>query len=314
MSTETQTVETFSEASMVAGRAKAIQSLNATVAEIAPTNIPVLIFGESGTGKHVYARLIHRLSSQSDSKFTKLNCSTADPAREFAEFSPRIRQSISLPQTIFLDALDELDLAGQRALLSVLPDAFSESQPDSFPVRIVSSTAKDLEAVVKSGHFRKELYFRVAGVCLRLPALRERKEDIEPMLEFFLRESSKALNKPVPVLDRQTLEILMGYDWPGNIRELENLARKMVALGETRFVAAEFQKPPQPARPVSFSTVRPSLKIAARAASREKERELILDALDRTKWNRKRAAQDLRISYKALLYKLKQIGSSETGE
>ncbi len=205
-------------------------------------------------------------------------------------------------------------MTGQRSLLSVLPDAFSEPSLDSRTTRIVSSTARDLEASVKAGQFRKELYFRVAGVCLRLPPLRERREDIEPLLEFLLRESCRTLNKPAPVLDRQTLEILVGYDWPGNIRELENLARKMVALGDTRFVAVEFQKPVSTARPVSFSTARPSLKIAARAASREKERELILDALERTKWNRKRAAQDLRISYKALLYKLKQIGSTESGE
>jgi len=314
MSTETQTLDIPFKANLVAGRAKAIQSLNATVLEIAPTNIPVLIVGESGAGKQVYARLIHRLSAHSDLKFTKLSCSALDPARGLTELQSYLQPSGSQPQTVFLDALDELDFAGQRALLSVLPDAFSESLPDSSPARIVSSTSRDLEAAVKAGHFRKELYFRVAGVCLRLPPLRERREDIEPLLEFFLRESSRTLNKPAPPLDRRTLEILMGYDWPGNIRELENLARKMVALGETRFVAVEFQKPSLAARPVSFSTARPSLKIAARAASREKERELILDALDRTKWNRKRAAQDLRISYKALLYKLKQIGSSETGE
>lgn len=314
MSIETQTLDILSEANLVAGRAKTMQSLNATVVEIAPANIPVLIVGESGTGKQVYARLIHRLSSHADAKFTKVSCSALDPARGFAELQSCFQPSASQSQTVFLDALDELDLPGQRALLSVLPDAFSESFPDFSPARIVSSTSRDLEAVVKAGHFRKELYFRVAGLCLRLPPLRERREDIEPLLEFFLRESSRTLNKPAPPLDRQTLEILMGYDWPGNIRELENLARKMVALGEMRFVTVEFQKPLPSARPVTFSTARPSLKIAARAASREKERELILDALDRTKWNRKRAAQDLRISYKALLYKLKQIGSSETGE
>jgi two-component system response regulator AtoC len=314
MSAETQTLDMALEANLVAGRAKAIQSLNATVAEIAPTSIPVLIVGESGTGKQVYARLIHRLSAHSGAKFTRLSCSALDPSSVLTELKACLQPFVSPPQTVFIDALDELDLAGQRSLLSVLPDALSDSFVDPCPARIVSSTTRDLEAAIKAGQFRKELYFRVAGVCLRLPPLRERREDIEPLLEFFLRESSKTLNKPAPALDRQTLEILMGYDWPGNIRELENLARKMIALGDARFVAGEFQKPSQAARPVSFSTARPSLKIAARAASREKERELILDALERTKWNRKRAAQDLRISYKALLYKLKQIGSSETGE
>ena len=314
MSTETQTADITFEGCAIAGHSKAIHTLNATILEIAPTHIPVLIVGESGTGKQVYARLIHKLSSHPASPFTKVNCAAMSPAHLAGELQARLESPETSPQTIFLDALEELDSVGQRSLLSVLPDAFSELSPTSCPVRLISSTTRDLEGSTKTGQFRKELYFRIAGVCLRLPSLRERRQDIEPLLEFFLRECSKTLNKPVPVLDRGTLEILMGYDWPGNIRELENLARKMVVLGESHFVAAEFQKQPVVSRPSSFLLGRPSLKVASRAASREKERELILDALERTKWNRKRAAQDLRISYKALLYKLKQIGSHESGE
>jgi two-component system response regulator AtoC len=180
-------------------------------------------------------------------------------------------------------------------------------------MRIISSSVRNLESDIEEGRFRKELYFRINGVCLRLPPLRERKEDIVALLQHFLRKHAEDTGKVVPGLDQETLDALIGYDWPGNIRELENLARNMVALGNTP-LAASTVRDKWSAR---ISTPCPdrnlSLKTAAKAASREKERELILEALERTKWNRKRAARELQISYKALLYKLKQIGTSGTG-
>src|SRR6202022_2159055 len=158
-----------------------------------------------------------------------------------------------------------------------------------------------------------ELYFRLSGVCLRLPPLRERKEDIAPLLEHFLAKHALLLKKIVRSVDAQTMQALMAYDWPGNIRQLENFARKVVVLGSCDFAVGDL-KMSGTARPPSLKIERTdSLKVAAKAASRQREREMILETLERTRWNRKRAARELQISYKALLYKLKQIGCEEYG-
>jgi two-component system response regulator AtoC len=142
---------------------------------------------------------------------------------------------------------------------------------------------------------------------LRLPALRERKEDIPALLDYFLTKHAAQLRKPAPAIAEDVLELLQGYHWPGNIRELENLAKKIVAFGQAKTALADLRMEPQKtARAVEISSSR-SLRNASRAASRRTEQELILKALERTRWNRKRAAQELQISYKALLYKLKQI-------
>lgn len=306
-------LELSSDPSFVAGGAELLRSLNATVLEIARTAIPVLIVGESGTGKEVYARLLHWLSGCAEGPLKKVNCSLFDAVQLLRHFQAD-SSGISMPLSggsLFLDGIDELEPSCQRVLLSVLSD--SEAQRESAAAtRLISSSSRDLENVVKAGHFRKELYFRLNGVCLRLPPLRERKEDIRALSEHFLQKHALALHKAAPALSPEVMETLTAYDWPGNIRELENLARNMVALGNVETALQEIRvnrtDPTPPPRPgPSFS-----LKNAARAASRQRERELILEALERTKWNRKRAARELQISYKALLYKLKQIGSTGT--
>jgi two-component system response regulator AtoC len=161
---------------------------------------------------------------------------------------------------------------------------------------------------MRAGRFREELYFRLNGVCLRLPPLRHRREDIAALAEFFLAKYAGLFQRPQPALSAQGLRALQEHSWPGNIRELENSMKKTVILGENVFQSAEASV--VPASPVG-KTNGISLKEAARAASRQAEREMILKALARTRWNRKRAAVELRISYKALLYKLKQIGPEE---
>lgn len=303
------TLELSSEPGFVAGGAESMRSLNATVLEIARTAIPVLIVGESGTGKEVYARLLHRLSGCAEGPLKKVNCSLFDAVQLLRQFQAD-SGGISMPLSggsLLLDGIDELDPSCQRVLLSLLSD--SEAQRESAAAtRLISSSSRDLENVVKAGHFRKELYFRLNGVCLRLPPLRERKEDVRALGEHFLQKHALALHKAAPALSPEVLETLAAYDWPGNIRELENLARNMVALGNVEMALQEIRvNRANPMPPASFS-----LKNAARAASRQRERELILEALERTKWNRKRAARELQISYKALLYKLKQIGSTGT--
>jgi two-component system, NtrC family, response regulator AtoC len=295
----------------VVGCSPAIQTLNAMVEEVALTSIPVLLVGESGTGKEVYGRAIHRLSKQGQWALKKVNCRAVDQGEFLALLkSDLLKSPEDGRQTLFLDGIDELDLGSQRALLSLLPDGENEDN-GSKCVRIIASTSRNLEMEIESGRFRRELYFRINGVCLRLPPLRDRKEDILVFMEHFLAKHAAELERQVPVLSDQETEILMTHDWPGNLREMENLARKIVVLGDSRRAIEELRARPRLEPTLAEEPRGSSLKVAARAASRRTERDLIAKALERTHWNRKRAAQELQISYKSLLYKIKQTGLVE---
>ncbi len=307
------TDETTQDSGFVYGESPVIKSLNSMIAEIAQTDIPVLIVGETGTGKEVYARLIHRLSGAPGGQPRKINCGVAEEGRIVSEFHEVFQREAGREEvgSVFLDGIDELDLATQRVLLSVLSESEWNRQAKPAKLRLISVATKQMDAEVESGRFRRELYFRLDGVCLRLPALRERKEDIAGLTEYFLRKHSRELQKKSLILDEASLEALAAYHWPGNIRELENVARKMVAVGSVEDALAELRAARIQAVKGGEKSPVSSLKVAAKAASRERERELILDALQRTKWNRKRAARELQISYKSLLYKIKQIEGPE---
>jgi two-component system, NtrC family, response regulator AtoC len=307
----------------VYGQGADLQSLNVLAAEIAGTDIPVLLVGESGTGKDVYARLIHRLSGADDNSFVRISCGALDPRQILSEVREAFQSDgdglESSRKTLFLDGVHELDSACQRLLLSLLPDGGERKDVVRTLPRIISSTSCNFEKEIEAGRFRLELYFRINGVILRLPALRERKEDIPDLLECFIIRSARELGKTAPEIDREARKLLFSYNWPGNIRELENVARKVVAVGKTDLAIADL-------RVASSTTARAgeprsaehalgseadvlSLKVVARAASLRAEKELILRALEQTHWNRKRAARNLQISYKSLLYKIKQIGA-----
>ena len=294
-------------------------NLNAMAAEIARTDIPVLIFGESGSGKDAYARLIHRLSPQGNSQLRKINCSAFQPGDLLSHANETMGAASNVETfgSVYLDNLQELDLAAQRVLLSQLPDSESAVSKDEPSARFISSTTRNLESEVAAGRFRSELYFRLNGACLRLPALRERTEDIPVLAEYFLNKHSTLMKKKAPPLSNKVIQTLTAYHWPGNIRELENLLRKIVVLGDVQIALNDL-------RNSSIVTSKPaivahgaSLKVAARAASKHAERELIMHALEHTRWNRKRAARELQISYKSLLYKIKQMeafqGDRENG-
>jgi DNA-binding NtrC family response regulator len=291
------------------GCGSAMRNLNAMVAEIAPTCIPVLIMGECGTGKDAYARLIHRLSQETGAAFQKINCAAFESADLFSQLNDQTREHHGERAcgTVYLDSVQDLELQGQRALLSSLPDDESNGNGLGLRPRVISSANASLEPEVEAGRFRRELYFRINGACLRLPSLRERKEDIPALLEYFLSKHAGASHKEVPSLETTTLGILTAYSWPGNIRELENLALKMITFGDVHVALNEFQLRHNVSQKLQQNLGVPSLKVAARAASRQAERELIMQALERTRWNRKRAAQELQISYKSFLYKLKSI-------
>ncbi len=295
----------------VYGHSAAVQRLNTIVGEIARTNIPVLLMGESGTGKEVYGRLIHRLSKYCHAPLKKLSCRALEPGEFLSQLKCGLRGNGEGPEegmrTLFLDGIDELDLACQKVLLSLLPDGEIDEN-SHHGVRLITSTSRNLEKDIESGKFRRELYFRINGVCLHLPPLRDRREDILVLLEHFLAKQAAELGREVPMVSDKEMELLGTHDWPGNVRELENLARKIAVFGDSRKAIDELREMPKleptlPEEPRSFS-----LKVAARAASRRAERDMISKALERTHWNRKRAAQELQISYKSLLYKIKQTG------
>jgi DNA-binding NtrC family response regulator len=294
------------------GLGPAMQALHDMVREIAQTDIPVLITGECGVGKDAVARLIHRLSPRKEDPFHKLNCASLE-----VELLPRQTRNTSgnpssaaLHGTVYLDNIQELDAVAQRAVLSYLCEAEDNDLGLAQEVRVISSASSNLELEIELSRFRRELYLRLNGTCLRIPPLRERMEDIPILAEHFLGKHSAALKKSAPAWTESARTTLREYHWPGNLRELENFTRRAVLFGDFQIALNELRPPgngPIPAQPSPSS----SLKTAARAASKKAERELILQALERTHWNRKRAARDLQISYKSLLYKIKQIGVSE---
>lgn len=319
--TEIRTAATKEGLCFVAGVSPSMLALESIVAEIAPTNIPILLVGEIGTGKETFAQYIHQRSERRDEGLTKIACASMKDEAFSAELGLYANGSgnerANSIGTLLFDEISELSPACQRNLLYALPEEEANPNAGQVTARVISTTNQNLEEETRAGRFRSELFYRINGVCLRLPPLRERREDIPRLAEFFLAKHAARFGRTRISLSAQTLQIFSEHSWPGNIRELENVVKKMVALGDDRIVASEFSVVPSASRAISALAAGGantySLKAAARAASREAERELILKALARTRWNRKKAAQDLQISYKSLLYKLKQIGLPETG-
>ncbi len=304
------------ETNWISGVSAAMQTLEGVLCEIASTDIPVLLVGESGTGKEMLATRLHQLSTHCHEPLRRIPCVSMDQGALSAELGLNSNGSSSKPPvrgTVFFDEISELDAACQRYLLGILPDGDGCARRGMMDARVVATTNKNLDEEMRAGRFRSELYYRINGICLRLPALRDRKEDIPLMVEFFTRKHALRLGRPCPSVSPQTLEVFLSYSWPGNIRELENMVKKIVALGDKNLAAMELVNPaPEPIKNRVPEARSYSLKAASRAASRETERELILKTLARTRWNRKRAAQEMQISYKSLLYKLKQIGFEDS--
>lgn len=293
------------------GESPAIRSVNEIVGQVLTTPISVLLVGESGTGKEAYARLIHGLSSEPSRQMEKVRCASPEPGQMLSQvkscLQPVEKNNQTDIGTLFLDGVDEIDLGSQRMLVSVLPDDGEDASGER-RMRLISSSSLNLDREMALGRFRPDLYFRISGVCLWLPPLRERREDIPEFISRFLTKHAAEQRRRSPQISTGEMDVLISYDWPGNIRELGNLARKIVALGNPRVVIAELAKRSQTVEPSGKPTETSSLKSAARAAARLAERHLIQQALERTHWNRKRAALELQISYKSLLYKIKQTG------
>lgn len=297
------------KADFVAAASPGMRSVEAVMREVAQSEVPVLLLAEPGVGKKATARRVHDLSRHGKQSFRVIACARLG-AEEFADSGDV--SSFMGAGTVFLEEIAELSSEGQAWLLQALGKGHASSAQSEGLARLICGSSRDLEAEVGAGNLREDLYYRISGICLRLPPLRQRREDIPVLMEHFLRKHGRDFQRAVPVLSEETCRLFMEYSWPGNVRELENAARAIVALGDET-VAMGGLRAMLLRHDLGSNGNRVSLKQAARAASREAEKEMILRALTRTRWNRRRAAQDLQISYKALLYKLKQMGCSELG-
>jgi len=287
------------------GVSPSMRAVEAVIRELAQSDVPVLLLAEEGAGKRTIARRIHESSWLSKEEFRIVGCATlsADSVEKVGD------DELFRPGTVLLEEIGDLNPICQVKMLEIL-QKLGENGNGRMHARLSCSSVRDLEAEMRSGRFREDLYYRISGVCLRLPPLRQRKEDIADLMSLFLAKYAEDFHRPMPVLSAHTQQLFHDYAWPGNIRELEDAARAIVALGDEAVAMGGLRAMLMKSER-TISGERVSLKQAARAASREAEKELILKVLTRTRWNRRRAAQELQISYKALLYKLKQIGGAE---
>lgn len=312
--------------SVVYGRSAAMQVVRDKVQKVAGTNIPVLIQGENGTGKEILAQILHLRAPWLDGPFVKVSCpaipSTLLESELFgyekgaftgAYGSKPGRVEMAHRGTLFLDEIGELDLGLQAKLLQLLQDGqfcrIGAQEDKKVEARMVCATNRSLEREIEIGTFRQDLFYRINVVNMRLPPLRERREDIPDLIDYFLATYSEAFKCSVQPISPQLLQLLQQFHWPGNIRQLENLVKRYVILGSEEAVSSDLAGPAPnyfgPEIPLDGSV---SLKKITRDAVQDLERRIILKALQANRWNRKQAARTLKISYRALLYKIRQAG------
>ena len=339
------------------GTSEKMREVRDLIARVADTDVTVLIRGESGTGKERVARAIHAASPRRPRTFVKVNCA-ALPSElleselfgfERGAFTGAIQHKpgkfeFAHEGTMFLDEISEMHRPLQSKLLQVLQDGefarLGGRQDVHVDVRILAATNRDLEVAVAEGQFREDLFFRLNVVCITLPPLRQRRDEIPILTDRFLAQYAEHYNKPPIALASDTLRLFAEYEWPGNVRELENLLKRAVILGSDESIRRDLgdtiagrrrlaspipalqATAPPPFMPAGATGAAPaavapgapppapacsgSLKDIARHAAREAERELIHRTLQQTRWNRREAAEILGVSYKALLYKIKE--------
>jgi DNA-binding NtrC family response regulator len=292
----------FPRVPLLEATSPSMRAVVTVIRELAHNSVPVLLIGEHGTGKQSIARQIHRNSGGPDEKFYVKSCRDLQPDFLIPDFGGA---------TLYLDEVGDLSAACQKELSELLAGQGTNGSA-RMATRIICGSSRDLEADVRSGSFREDLYYRLSGVCLRIPPLRQRREDIPQLIAFFLERYTSTYRCQFPSLSAATEQLFTEYAWPGNLPQLESAVRAIVAVGNESVAMTGLRSLlTQPDGRTNGEKL--SLKETSRAASREAEKELILKVLNRTRWNRRRAAQELQISYKALLYKLKQIGYGEYG-
>ncbi|MBI2216249.1 MAG: sigma-54-dependent Fis family transcriptional regulator [Candidatus Rokubacteria bacterium] len=300
------------------------------VEQAARADVTVLICGETGAGKEIIARAIHANSPRKRAPFVKVNC--AAMPRELLESElfghekgaftgahqrKPGRFELADGGTIFLDEIGEVHPALQAKLLHVLQDGeFSRvggRHNVTVNVRVVCATNRDLAKEVAAGRFREDLFYRVNVINVVVPPLRERREEIPGLVGYFVDRYARQFNLPGRELSGDAVEAFLSYPWPGNIRELENFIKRMIVLQDLTLPKMLVAPPPAgvptPSQPESFSAAKGlSLKEISRRAVLEAEREVICRALEQCRWNRVKTAKMLKISYRALLYKIKDMG------
>jgi two-component system response regulator AtoC len=336
-------VRTEVDSLLLGGDNPKMRDIQEIIEQVADTDITVLVRGESGTGKEVVARALFQLGNRRSRPFVKVNCAalpselleselfgfekgafTGAQKRKLGKFEYANRG------TIFLDEISEMAPGLQAKLLQVLQDGeFSRLGGESdvrVDARIIAATNRNLEDAVKKGEFREDLYYRLNVVTIQIPPLRDRIDAVPLLVEHFLGMYNEQYNKSLEKLSDETTQLLMDYHWPGNVRELENMIKRMVVLGNEKAVLQELTQ----REPVRASTADDDefdlaalgagfsngqeldLKAISKRASQIAEKTVIERVLGQTRWNRKEAATRLQISYKALLYKMKENGLSDS--
>ncbi len=332
------------ELMLLTGDNPKMREIRDIIEQVADTDITVLIRGESGTGKEVVARTLFQLSGRRNQPFVKVNCA-ALPSElleselfgfEKGAFTGAQKRKLGKFEyanhgTIFLDEISEMHPSLQAKLLQVLQDGeFSRLGSESdvhVDTRIIAATNRNLEEAVADGSFREDLYYRLNVVTVHLPPLRDRRDAIPLLVDQFLKKNNEQYHKNLTQLSAETNEIFGKYHWPGNVRELENLVRRMVVLGNEEAVVEEIklsgsrhQASAEASNSLDLSALGADfsneqgvdLKAISRRAAQIAEKGVIEKVLQATRWNRKEAAERLQISYKALLYKMKENGLSQS--
>jgi two-component system response regulator AtoC len=303
-----------------------MRALRERLAKISGANVPVLIHGESGTGKDIIARMIHATSPWKTGPWVKVNC-PAIPGTlleselfgyEKGAFTGAYgmkpgRVEMAHRGTLFLDEISELDMALQSKLLQLLQDGqfcrIGAQEDKKVEVRVVCATNRKLEEEIAAGAFRADLFYRINVVNLYMPALRERASDIPQLVNYFLEYYNRKFNARANPLSAELMSALKKYHWPGNVRELENLMKRYVILGTEESISGDLRPQPPDFFSADINVDGPiSLKKITRQAVHELERKIILKVLQHHHWNRKQAARALNISYRALLYKIRDAG------
>jgi two-component system, NtrC family, response regulator AtoC len=294
--------------------------------KICTTNVPILLTGGGGTGKEAIARWIHANSEFSRGQFIKVNCAAIPSmlleselfgyekgAFTGANYSKPGRVEFADQGTLFLDEIADLGLDLQSKLLHFLQDGTFYRIGDNFErkidARLLCATNKDLEEEAAAGRFREDLFYRIHVFRLKLPLLRERREDIPMLAEYFRQRYQRQFDLKADPFAPEMLDYLQSLAWPGNIRELSNVVARYVLIGPEATVYPEnTAQKSKPAHDSGADGLPVPLKQKARDAIREMEQKVILETLRANRWNRRKTAQELKISYRALIYKIRDAG------
>jgi two-component system response regulator AtoC len=316
---------------VIFGRTAEMQVIRRKLEMVAKTNVAVLVQGESGTGKELCARLIHGTSERLAGELVKVSC-PAIPAGLIetelfgyekgaftgAHSTKRGRLEQAHGGTLFLDEVGSLDMSVQSKLLQVLQDGsfmrVGGHETRNIETRIVSVANRDLREQVAEGTFRLDFLYRINAVTINMPPLRRRSEDLPLLVDYFIGHHARIFHTTPAPLSRSVVRMMQRYEWPGNIRQLDNLVRSYVLMGSEDALVSELteEEKPTSAAVSDVDVSQPiSLKLVTRKATHDLERQIILKVLKANNWNRQKTAKWLKISYRSLLYKLNEVGSVE---